>query len=63
MVSRQERRRLIEAFERESLVGAAIVIKCIWGLLIVAGIAFIGVQSIVNDTATIAAMSTRDSSE
>ena len=44
MVSQHEREKLTEAFKREPLTGAAVVFKCVAGLIVVAGLAIIGAQ-------------------
>ena len=55
MVSQHEREKLTEAFKREPLTGAAVVIKCVAGLLVVAGLAIVGAQTDTTDaTATTA---------
>ena len=55
MVSQRERERLTEAFKREPLTGAAVVFKCVAGLMVVAGLAVMGAQTEPTDaTATIA---------
>ena len=55
MVSQHEREKLTEAFKREPLTGAAVVIKCVAGLLVVAGLAIVGAQTDKTDaTATTA---------
>jgi hypothetical protein len=54
MVSQRERERLTEAFKREPLGGAAVVFKCVAGLMVVAGLAVMGAQTEPTDaTATI----------
>ena len=45
MVSQHERERLTEAFKREPLTGAAVVFKCVAGLMVVAGLAVVGAQT------------------
>ena len=55
MVSQHERQRLTEAFKREPLTGAAIVLKCVAGLLVVAGLAIIGAQTDTTDATATAA--------
>lgn len=55
MVNQHERATLTEAFKREQFTGAAIVFKCVAGLLIVAGLAVAGAQFDTTDaTATTA---------
>jgi len=51
MVSQRERERLTEAFKREPLTGAAVVFKCVAGLMVVAGLAVIGAQTDPTDAA------------
>jgi len=55
MVSQHERKRLTEAFKREPLTGAAIALKCVAGLLVVAGLANIGAQADTSDAPAAAA--------
>ena len=55
MVSQHERERLTEAFKRERLTAAAVVFKCVAGLLVVAGLAVIGVQTGTTDATATAA--------
>jgi hypothetical protein len=45
MVSQHEREKLTEAFKREPLTGAAVVFKCVAGLMVVAGLAVVGAQT------------------
>jgi len=52
MISHQERKRLTEAFNREPVIGAAVILKCVAGLLIVAGLAIVGAQTDTIDVAT-----------
>ena len=52
MVSQLERERLTEAFNREPLTGASVVLMCVAGLLIVAGLAVVGAQFAATDDAT-----------
>ena len=55
MVSQHERERFMEAFEREPLASTIVVLKCVAGLLIVAGLAVAGANSdAANTTATTA---------
>ena len=55
MVSQRERQTLTEAFKREPLISAAIVLKCIAGLLVVVALAVIGAQTDTTDaTSTVA---------
>ena len=55
MVSQRERERLTEAFKHEPLTGAAVVFKCVAGLMVVAGLAVVGAQTDATDaTATTA---------
>ena len=54
MVSQHEREKLTEAFKGEPLIGAAVVFKCVAGLMVVAGLAVMGAQTEPTDaTATI----------
>ena len=55
MVNQHEREKLTEAFKREPLTGAAVVVKCVAGLLIVAGLAVIGVRTDTTDATATAA--------
>ena len=55
MVSQHERERLTEAFRREPLTGAAVVFKCVAGLLVVAGLAVVGAQTDTTDATATAA--------
>jgi hypothetical protein len=55
MVSQHERERLTEAFKREPVTGAALVFKCVAGLLVVAALAVIGVQTYTTDATATAA--------
>jgi hypothetical protein len=59
MVSQHERQRLTEAFKRETLTGAAIVLKCVAGLLVVAGLAVIEAQTDTSDATATAASQLR----
>ena len=54
MVSQHEREKLTEAFKREPLTGAAVVFKCVAGLMVVAGLAVIGAPHTTDATATTA---------
>jgi len=54
MVSQHEREKLTEAFKREPLTGAAVVFKCVAGLMVVAGLAVIGAPDTTDATATTA---------
>ena len=55
MVTQRERERLTDAYKREPLTGAAVVFKCVAGLMVVAGLAVIGTQTDTTDaTATTA---------
>jgi len=45
MVSQHEREKLTEAFKGEPLIGAAVVFKCVAGLMVVAGLAVVGAQT------------------
>jgi hypothetical protein len=45
MISQQERTRLVEAYRREPCVVAAVMVKCVGGLLIVGALAIIGATS------------------
>jgi hypothetical protein len=49
MVSQHERERLTQAFKREPVTSAAVVFKCVAGLLVVAALAVIGVQIYTTD--------------
>ena len=59
MVSQRERTRLMEAFKHEPVAGAAIIIKCAAGLLVVAGLAVIGASADNPETSAIAANKVR----
>ena len=62
MISHHERKRLTEAFNREPVTGAAVILKCVAGLLVVAGLAIVGVQTDATDaTATAANQQRRQS--
>ena len=50
MVSQRERIMLMEVFRRERITGAAILPKCVVGLLIIAGLAVIGTGTNTSDT-------------
>jgi hypothetical protein len=52
MVSQHEREKLTEAFKRELFFGAAVVFKCVAGLLVVAALAVFGVQTYTTDATT-----------
>jgi len=54
MVSQHEREKLTEAFKGEPLIGAAVVFKCVAGLMVVAGLAVIGAPDTTDATATTA---------
>ena len=54
MVSQHERERLTEAFKREPLTGTAVILKCVAGLLVVAGLAIVGAQTDTTDATTTA---------
>jgi hypothetical protein len=54
MISHHERKRLTEAFNREPVIGAAVILKCIAGLAVVAGLAIVGVQTDPTNATTIA---------
>ena len=45
MLSHAERMRLMEAYRREPCLGAAVMIKCVGGLLIVGALAVIGAMT------------------
>jgi len=63
MVSQRERTRLMEAFKQEPATGAAIIIKCAAGLLVVAGLAVIGAGGDDAQTSAIAANKLRSQHE
>ncbi len=64
MISHHERKRLTEAFNREPVTGAAVILKCVAGLLVVAGLAIVGVQTDATDeTATAANQQRRQSQD
>jgi len=66
MISHHERKRLTEAFNREPVTGAAVILKCVAGLLVVAGLAIVGVQTDTTDasaTATAANQQRRQSQD
>ena len=52
MVSQHEREKLTEAFKRELFFGAAVVFKCVAGLMVVAGLAVVGSQNDATDATT-----------
>jgi hypothetical protein len=53
MVSSYERRKLMRDFRREPACALALILKCVAGLLIIAGVALIGAQSdLSGDVAT-----------
>jgi hypothetical protein len=55
MVSQRERTRLMRAFRHEPATGAAVIIKCAAGLLVVAGLAAIGAGIENPETSAVAA--------
>lgn len=55
MVSQHERERLTKAFKREPLTDAAVILKCVAGLLVVTGLAVIGAQTDTTDATATAA--------
>lgn len=55
MVSQHESERLTEAFKREPLTGGPVILKCVAGLLAVAGVAVIGARSDTTDATAAAA--------
>ena len=67
MISHHERKRLTEAYNREPVTGAAVILKCVAGLLVVAGLAIVGVQTDATDatdaTATAANQQRRQSQD
>jgi hypothetical protein len=64
MISHHERKRLTEAFNREPVMGVAVILKCIAGLAVVAGLAIVGVQTDATDaTATAANQQLRQSQD
>jgi len=53
MVSSHERRKVMRDFRREPACALALILKCVAGLLIIAGVALIGAQTDVSgDVAT-----------
>ena len=63
MISHHERKRLTEAFNREPVTGAAVILKCVAGLLVVAGLAIVGVQTDATDATATAANQQRRQSQ
>ena len=63
MISHHERKRLTEAFNREPVTGAAVILKCVAGLLVVAGLAIVGVQTDATDASATAANQQRRQSQ
>jgi len=63
MISHHERKRLTEAFNREPVTGTAVILKCVAGLLVVAGLAIVGVQTDVTDATATAANQQRRQSQ
>jgi hypothetical protein len=45
MVSQREKTRLMQTFRHQPVTGVAVIIKCAAGLLVVAGLAFIGASA------------------